>query len=54
MFGQGTEVLGCYVCLTQAGSFLPFLIKFLYGDDHWKWHDSRGLVSGANKTRESN
>ena len=24
----------------------------MYGDDHWKWHDSGGPVSGANKTRE--
>ena len=29
VFGWGAEVLGCYVCLTQASSFLPFLIKFL-------------------------
>ena len=28
VFGQGTEVLGRYVCST-ASSFLPFLIKFL-------------------------
>ena len=29
MFGRGAEVLGRYVCLTRASSFLPFLIKFL-------------------------
>ena len=29
MFGRGAEVLGHYVCSTQASSFLPFLIKFL-------------------------
>ena len=29
VFGQGAEVLGCYVCSTRASSFLPFLIKFL-------------------------
>ena len=29
MFGPGAEVLGRYVCLTRASSFLPFLIKFL-------------------------
>ena len=29
VFGQGAEVLGHYVCSTQASSFLPFLIKFL-------------------------
>ena len=29
MFGRGAEVLGRYVCSTQASSFLPFLIKFL-------------------------
>ena len=23
-----------------------------YGDDHWKWHVSGGLVLGANETRE--
>ena len=23
-----------------------------YGDDHWKWHVSRGPVLGANETRE--
>ena len=23
-----------------------------YGDNHWKWHVSRGLVLGANETRE--
>ena len=23
-----------------------------YGDDHWKWHVSRGLVLGANETKE--
>ena len=29
VFGRGAEVLGRYVCLTWASSFLPFLIKFL-------------------------
>ena len=29
VFGWGAEVLGHYVCSTQASSFLPFLIKFL-------------------------
>ena len=29
VFGRGAEVLGRYVCSTQASSFLPFLIKFL-------------------------
>ena len=29
VFGWGAEVLGHYVCSTQAGSFLPFLKKFL-------------------------
>ena len=29
VFGWGAEVLGRYVCLMQASSFLPFLIKFL-------------------------
>ena len=29
VFGQGAEVLGHYVCSTQASSFLPFLKKFL-------------------------
>ena len=27
MLGQGAEVLGRYVCSTQAVSFLPFLIE---------------------------
>ena len=26
--------------------------KEKYGGDHWKWHDSGGLVLGANETRE--
>ena len=29
VFGQGTEVLGRYVCSTQASSFLPFFNKVL-------------------------
>ena len=29
VFGWGAEVLGYYVCSTQASLFLPFLIKFL-------------------------
>ena len=29
VFGQGTEVLGHYVCSTQASSFLPFFNKVL-------------------------
>ena len=29
VFGRGAEVLGRYVCLMRASSFLPFLIKFL-------------------------
>ena len=32
----------------------PLLVlgRGCYGDDHWKWHVSRGPVLGANETRE--
>ena len=35
-----------------VGCFFDAQAIRVYGDNHWKWHDSRGLVSGANKTRE--
>ena len=37
---------------SEENRFLPNRVSLKYGGDHWKWHDSRGPVLGANETRE--